>query len=79
MSTHAAIAAHANRAVPGYLVSALAMTPTAGIGAAVQPRNPAPPALPRPDMPRHSPATHFLAPPRPASPATPSHASTRPA
>ncbi|MFP5517358.1 MAG: helix-turn-helix domain-containing protein [Alphaproteobacteria bacterium] len=43
MSTHAAIAAHANRAVPGYLVSALAMAPTAGMGAAVQPRNPADP------------------------------------
>lgn len=43
MSTHAAIAAHANRAVPGYLVSALAMTPNAGMGAAVQPRNPTDP------------------------------------
>lgn len=43
MSTHAAIAAHANRAVPGYLVSALAMTPNAGMGAAIQPRNPADP------------------------------------
>ncbi|CAO3402557.1 helix-turn-helix domain-containing protein [Azospirillum sp. 11R-A] len=47
MSTHAAIAAHANRAVPGYLVSALAMTPSAGlgagVGAAIQPRNPADP------------------------------------
>lgn len=43
MSTHAAIAAHANRAVPGYLVSALAMTPNAGMSAAIQPRNPADP------------------------------------
>jgi len=43
MSTHAAIAAHANRAVPGYLVSALAMTPNAAVGAAIQPRNPADP------------------------------------
>ncbi|WP_395456647.1 helix-turn-helix domain-containing protein [Azospirillum melinis] len=47
MSTHAAIAAHANRAVPGYLVSALAMTPNAALGAgggaALQPRNPADP------------------------------------
>lgn len=42
MSTHAAIAAHANRAVPGYLVSALAMSPASGLGA-VQPRNPVDP------------------------------------
>ncbi|MBK1839118.1 helix-turn-helix domain-containing protein [Azospirillum sp. YIM B02556] len=43
MSTHAAIAAHTHRAVPGYLVSALAISPNAGIGSAVQPRNPADP------------------------------------
>ncbi|ALG74706.1 Crp/Fnr family transcriptional regulator [Azospirillum thiophilum] len=42
MSTHAAIAANASRAVPGYLVSAIAMTPAAGLPA-LQPRSAADP------------------------------------
>ncbi|BAI75291.1 CRP/FNR family transcriptional regulator (plasmid) [Azospirillum sp. B510] len=46
MSTHAAIAAHASRAVPGYLVSALASSPAAGPGAMTQDLLPQPATQP---------------------------------